>query len=331
MGCESPSEPHLPNPQEHLLDNAQTVKAPPAMLIKRIQLYTLLVTLAQSNNHVYGFNSTSCSAEIQVKRLTQYTTHIGGSLTMECPVLYCRTKPSIQWCKMEEAKCVLLEEGRREWKSDSVFALEISPVHQNHSGHFRCQGTEGNLSIESHKIKVIVEEKPVNIATVSPESTTNISAESQKSENYKILLITSAPVGLCCLFTIGCTFWCLRRRHAKQKRTPLTQQREEILVGSAAAAAGTTQASQESSSPYSSIASPPHALKDNIIYDNHVPPWNALRTAPRTSPSIPVLPESPDGLTYAELNHSASAGRRQRRQPIVVNEITEYACINVHQ
>ncbi|KFP70916.1 hypothetical protein N310_13346, partial [Acanthisitta chloris] len=167
------------------------------------------------------------------------------------------------------------------------------------------------------------------------------SEESQESGNSKILHIiyASASVGLCCPFIIGCVFWCLKRYHAKQKRTPLTKQRQERLVMSPEAApshaAGTTQASEESSSLHCSMASPLQALKDNAIYDNSVPPWNAQRTAPTAPhsdhviPSTPVLLESTDVLTYAALNHSAFAERCQRRELTVENEFTEYASINV--
>ncbi|KFV13240.1 hypothetical protein N340_01848, partial [Tauraco erythrolophus] len=170
------------------------------------------------------------------------------------------------------------------------------------------------------------------------------SEESQESGNYKILHIiyASVSVGLCCPFIIVCMFWCLRRYHAKQKRTPLTQQTQESLVRSPAAApshtAGTTQASEESSSLYyCSMASPLQALHGNAIYDNDVPPRNTQRTAPNAPcndpviPSIPVLLESSDVLTYATLNHSASAERCPRRELTVENELTEYASINVNK
>ncbi|KFQ66680.1 hypothetical protein N335_03034, partial [Phaethon lepturus] len=174
--------------------------------------------------------------------------------------------------------------------------------------------------------------------------TTSISEKSQESANYKILHIiyASVSVGLCCPFIIVCMFWCLRRCHEKQKRTPLTQQRQESLVRSPAAApphgAGTTQASEESSSLYRcSMASPLPALHINAIYHDDVPPWNAQRTAlhaPRNDPvipPIPVLAESPDVLTYAALNHSASAERCQRRELTVEKEFTEYASININK
>ncbi|KFZ61639.1 hypothetical protein N338_11578, partial [Podiceps cristatus] len=167
---------------------------------------------------------------------------------------------------------------------------------------------------------------------------------SQEPGKHKILHIiyASASVGVCCPFIIICMFWCLRRHHAKQKRSPLTSQRQERLVRSPAAApshaAGTTQASEESSPlHYRSPASPLQALHGNAIYDNYVPPWNTRRTAPNAShndpavPSIPVLLESPDFLIYATLNHAASAERCQRRELIVENEFTEYASINVNK
>lgn len=115
-----------------------------------------------------------------------------------------------------------------------------------------------------------------------------------------------------------------------------------LQVGSPAAApphaAGTTQASEESSSLYyCSMASPLQALHGNAIYDYDVPPWNARRTSPNAPhndpviPSTPVLLESPDVLTYAALNHSASAERCQRKELTVENESTEYASINVNK
>ncbi|XP_027555623.1 B- and T-lymphocyte attenuator [Neopelma chrysocephalum] len=164
------------------------------MLIKRILLYLLLVMLAQSSSQVYGSDARGCLPEIQVQRGSQYKAHVGGSLSIECPGQYCHTRPLVQWCKMEGATCVQLEKGKAGWKSDSVFTLEISPVHQNDTGRLRCQAKVGNLSIESHEIKIIVEEKSVNI-TVSPENTTNTSEESQQSGNYNILHIiyVSAP------------------------------------------------------------------------------------------------------------------------------------------
>ncbi|XP_064499898.1 B- and T-lymphocyte attenuator isoform X2 [Pseudopipra pipra] len=272
------------------------MKVSAVMLIKRILLYLLLVMLAQSICQVYGSDARGCSPEIQVQRRSQYKAHVGGSLSIECPGQYCQTRPSVQWCKMEGATCVQLEKGRAGWKSDSVFTLEIFPVHQNDTGRLRCQAKVGNLSIESHEIKIIVEEQSINI-TVSPET--------------------------------------------KQKRTPLTQQRQESLVRSPAAApppgAGTTQASEESPSLHCSMASPLQAWKDNTIYDNAVPPWNAQRRALHSPcntsgiPFIPVLPESPDVITYAALNHSAAAERCQRREQTTVNEVTEYASINVHR
>ncbi|KFV48608.1 hypothetical protein N328_08509, partial [Gavia stellata] len=170
------------------------------------------------------------------------------------------------------------------------------------------------------------------------------SEESQESGSYKILhsIYASTSLGLCCPFIVVSIFWCLRRYCEKQKRTPLTPQRQESLVRSPAAApshaAGTTQASEESSSLYyCSMASPLQALHGNTIYDNDVRPWSAERTArkaPRNDPvipSIPVLLESPDVLTYAALNHSASAERCQRRELTVENECTEYASINVNK
>jgi len=83
------------------------------------------------------------------------------------------------------------------------------------------------------------------------------------------------------------------------------------------------------------MASPLQALHSNTVYDNDVPPWNVQRTAPNAPhdgpaiPSIPVLLESPDVLTYAAINHAASAEKCQRRELTVENEFTEYASINV--
>ncbi|XP_063215281.1 B- and T-lymphocyte attenuator isoform X1 [Chroicocephalus ridibundus] len=319
------------------------MKAPLVMMIKTILLYILLVTLAQSNYQVYGFNATNCLVEIQVNRHSQYKINVGNSLIIRCPVRYCKKKPVMQWCKVEVDTCVPLKEGKAQWESN-MFTLEVFSAHQNDSGCYRCQAIEDNLSTVSHGIEVIVEEKSANVITISPENTTSISEEPKESGKYKILHIiyASASVGLCCPFIVVCMFWCLRRDHADQKRTPLTQERQESLVRSPAAApshaAGTTQASEESSSLYyCSMASPLQVLHDNAIYDNAVPPWNPQRTAPHALrndpviPSTPVLLESPDVLTYAALNHSASAERCQRRELTVENEFTEYASINVHR
>ncbi|XP_064324649.1 B- and T-lymphocyte attenuator [Phalacrocorax carbo] len=319
------------------------MKTPPVMLVKRILLYTLLVMLAQSNYEGYGFETTYCAVEIRVKRNSQYKINLGNKLTIGCPVRYCREKPVMQWCKMEVDTCVLLKEGKAEWKTNE-FTLEFFSVNQNDSGIYRCRAIGNTLSSESHGIKVIVEEKSENFSTITPENTTSISEESQESGNYKILQIiyASASMGLCCPFIVICIFWCLRRYHVKQKRTPLTPQRQKSLVRSPAAApshtAGTTQASEESPSLYyCSMAIPLQALHGNAIYDNDVPPWNTQRTALNAShndpviPSIPVLPESPDVLTYATLNHSASAERCQRQALTVENEFTEYASINVNK
>ncbi|KFO89997.1 hypothetical protein N320_10568, partial [Buceros rhinoceros silvestris] len=166
------------------------------------------------------------------------------------------------------------------------------------------------------------------------------SEESQESGTYKISHIIYASVGLCCPFIIICVCWW--RYCAKQKRNPLTQQRQESVVRSPAVAssdaAGTTQASEESSSLYyCSMASPLQTLQDNAIYDNDVPSWKAHRKAPSAPhnnpviPSIPVLLESPDDLTYAALNHSISAERCQRRELTEENEFTEYVSINVNK
>ncbi|CAM9672929.1 unnamed protein product [Bubo scandiacus] len=319
------------------------MKAPPVMLIKRILLYILLVMLAQSNYQVYGFDDTDCPVEIQVTRHSQYRINVGNSLIICCPVHYCKKKPVMEWCKIEVATCVQLKEGKTEWKSN-VFTLEIFSVHQNDSGLYRCRAIVDKYSSESHGIKVIVEEKSANIITISPENTTSISEESQESGNYKILhvIYASASVGVCCPFIIVCMFWCLRKYHEKQKRTPLTQQRQKSLVRSPAAApshaAGTTQASEESSSLYyCSMTSPLQDLHGNTIYDNDVPAFNTQRTAANALrndpviPSIPVLLESSDVLTYAALNHSAIAERWQRRELTVENEFTEYASINVNK
>ncbi|KAM6419109.1 B- and T-lymphocyte attenuator isoform 2-T2 [Pluvialis apricaria] len=307
------------------------MKSSLVMLIKRILLYILLIVLAQSNYQVYGFNATNCLVEIQVKRHAQYKINVGNCLIIHCPVHYCEKKPVMQWCKMEVDTCVLLKEGKAEWMSN-VFTLEFLSVHQNDSGCYRCKAIEDELSVVSHGIEVIVED------------TTSISEESQESGNYNILHIiyASVSVGLCCPFIIVCVFWCLRRYHANRKRTPLTQQRQKSLVrGPAAApshAAGTTEASEESSSIYyCSMASPLQALHGNTIYANDVRPWNAQRTAPNAPrddaviPSNPVSLESSDVLTYAALNHSASAERCQRRELTIENEFTEYASINVNK
>ncbi|XP_075371393.1 CGG triplet repeat-binding protein 1 isoform X2 [Mycteria americana] len=288
-----------------------------------------------------GSDATNCAVEIQVKRHSRYKINVGNSLIIHCPVRYCEKKPVMQWCKIETATCVQLKEGKAEWKANT-FTLEVFSVHQNDSGLYRCRAIAENFSSESHGIEVIVEEKSATIITISPENTTSISEGSQESGNPKILHIiyASASVGLCCPFIVVCMFWSLRRYHAKQKRTALTQQRQKSLVRSPAAApshtAGTAPASEESSSLYyCSMASPLQALHGNTIYDNNVPPWNAPRTAPNAprddpvTPSVPVLLESPDGLTYAALNHSASAERCQRRELTVENEFTEYASINV--
>ncbi|XP_074015119.1 B- and T-lymphocyte attenuator [Numenius arquata] len=315
------------------------MKAPLVMMI----LYILLVMLAQSNYQVYGLHATDCPGNIQVHRQSRYKVNVGNSLIIHCPVHYCKKKPVMQWCKMEEATCVQLKEGKTEWKIN-VFTLEVISVHQKDSGCYRCQIVGDNLLSVSHGIEVIVEEKSANVITVSPENTTSISEGSQESGNYKILHIiyASAFVGLCCPFIIVCMFWCLRRYHANPRKTQLTQQRQESLVRNPAAApshtAGTTQASEESSSLYyCSMASPPQALNSNRICDNDIPPWNPQRTAPNEPhndpviPSIPVVLESPDVLTYATLNHSASAERCQRRDLTVENEFTEYASINVNK
>ncbi|XP_051483481.1 B- and T-lymphocyte attenuator [Apus apus] len=321
---------------------AQRMKAPPAMLIKRILLYILLVMLTQNNYQVYGFNDTYCPIEIQVKRHSKYKTKLGNSLIIVCPVRYCKKKPIMQWCKIEVDTCVLLKESKAEWKSN-MFTLEFFSVRQSDSGIYHCQATVDNFSSESHGIKVIVEENSANI-TISAENTTSISEESQESRNLKILHISyaSSSMGLCCPFIIICMFWCLRRHYEKQKRSPLTPQKRKSLVRSPAAApthtAGTTQASEESTSLYyCSMASLAQTLHSNTIYDNDVPPWNTQRTAPNAPhndpaiPSIPVLLESPDVLTYAALNHSASAERCHRRELTIENEFTEYASINVNK
>ncbi|XP_074784539.1 B- and T-lymphocyte attenuator [Athene noctua] len=316
------------------------MKAPPVMLIQRILLHILLVMLAQSNCQVYGFDDTDCPVEIQVRRDSQHRINVGNSLIIHCPVYYCKKKPVMEWCKIEVATCVQLKEGKAEWKSN-VFTLEVVSVHQNDSGLYRCRAIGDKYSSESHGIKVIVEEKSENIIMISPENTTSTSEEPGK---YKILhvIYASASVGVCCPIIIVCIFWCLRKYHAKQKRTRLTQQRQKSLVRSPAAApshaAGTTQASEESSSLYyCSMTSPLQDLHGNTIYDNDVPLCNAQRTAanaPRNDlviTSIPVLPESSDVLTYAALNHSAIAERCQRRELTVENEFTEYASINVNK
>ncbi|XP_064378269.1 B- and T-lymphocyte attenuator isoform X3 [Dromaius novaehollandiae] len=243
-----------------------------------------------------GFDATDCPAEIQVKRNSQYKSYLGNSLIIHCPVHYCKERPVMQWCKIEGNECVLLKESKVEWKTNKKFILEFFSIHHNDSGTYRCRATVGTLSSESHGIRVIVEEKPANKTTSSSET--------------------------------------------KQKRTPLTPQRQESLVRGPAAvpyyAAGATQASDESSSLYyCSMVSLRQLSDGNTIYDNDVPHWDALRTAPNTPchdpaiPSIPAAPDSQDVLIYAALNHSASAEKCQRREPMVENELTEYASVNV--
>ncbi|XP_064378258.1 B- and T-lymphocyte attenuator isoform X1 [Dromaius novaehollandiae] len=289
-----------------------------------------------------GFDATDCPAEIQVKRNSQYKSYLGNSLIIHCPVHYCKERPVMQWCKIEGNECVLLKESKVEWKTNKKFILEFFSIHHNDSGTYRCRATVGTLSSESHGIRVIVEEKPANKTTSSSENTTTISEDSQESENDKILHIIYAALSLrlCCPLIFICMCWCLRWYHAKQKRTPLTPQRQESLVRGPAAvpyyAAGATQASDESSSLYyCSMVSLRQLSDGNTIYDNDVPHWDALRTAPNTPchdpaiPSIPAAPDSQDVLIYAALNHSASAEKCQRREPMVENELTEYASVNV--
>ncbi|XP_068549335.1 B- and T-lymphocyte attenuator isoform X1 [Anas acuta] len=310
----------------------------PVTLIKSVLPYILLVMLAQSNYQVYGFDASDCPVEIQVQRNSEYVTNIGNSLTIYCPVHYCKERPLIQWCKIEAHECVLLDNSKAEWNS-TVFILKFFAIHKNDSGMYRCQAVTGNFFSESNEIKVIVEEKSENVITTSSENTTSISEESQEPGKNKILHIiySSVSVGLCCPFIFICMFSCLRRHHAKQKRTPLTPQRLESLVRSPAAVpshtAGTTQASDESSLLYCSMASPQQLLYANTIYDNDVPRWNAKRTVPNApnDPSIPASPESLDVLIYATLDHSASAEKCQRRELSVENEFTEYASINVNK
>ncbi|KGL72467.1 hypothetical protein N309_00198, partial [Tinamus guttatus] len=170
---------------------------------------------------------------------------------------------------------------------------------------------------------------------------TAISEESQESGNDKILHIIYAAlsVPICCLLILICIFWCFRRYHAKQKRTPLTPQRRASLARAPAAtphhAAGTSPASQESSSLYCSMASLQQLSGGNAVYDNDVPQRDAHRGAPKAPhtnsaiPSTSAVPESQDVLIYAALNHPASAERCQRRGPMVENELTEYASVNV--
>ncbi|XP_010128849.1 PREDICTED: B- and T-lymphocyte attenuator, partial [Chlamydotis macqueenii] len=144
------------------------------------------------------FDDTYCPIEIQVKKHAQYKINLGNSLMIGCPVYYCKKKPDIQWCKVEVNTCVLLKEGKAEWKSN-VFTLEFFSVHQNDSGTYRCRATADKFSSESHGINVIVEDTP------------SVSEEPQESGNCKILHIIYASVGLCCLFIIICMFWCLKR------------------------------------------------------------------------------------------------------------------------
>ncbi|XP_014802880.1 PREDICTED: B- and T-lymphocyte attenuator isoform X2 [Calidris pugnax] len=273
------------------------MKAPLVMMMQRILPYILLVMLAQSNYQVYGLNATDCPGNIQVHRQSWYKVNVGNSLIVRCPVHYYKRKPVMQWCKMEEATCVQLKEGKTKWKIN-VFTLEVISVHQKDNGCYRYQTVGDNLLSVSHGIEATVEEKSANATTVSPGT--------------------------------------------NPKKTQLTQQRQESLVRNPAAApshtAGTTQASEESSSLYyCSMASPLQALNSNRICDNDIPPWNPQRTAPNEPYNDPVIPfspvvlESPDVLTYATLNHSASAERCQRRVLTVENEFTEYASINVNK
>ncbi|XP_062428616.1 B- and T-lymphocyte attenuator [Rhea pennata] len=314
------------------------MKGPPVMFLKRILPHILLVTLAQSNYQVYGFDATDCPAEIQVKRNSQYTSYLGNSLVIYCPVHYCKERPVMQWCKIEGNECVLLKESKVEWKTSKKFILEFFSIHHNDSGTYRCRATVGTLSSESHGIRVIVEEKPANITTGSTENPTTISEDSQESGNDKILHIIYAALSLrlCCPLIFICMFWFLRWYHAKQKRAPLTPQRQESLVrGPVAAphhAAGTTQDSDESSSLYYCSMVSLWQLSDGSATYNDVPHRDAHRTAPPkppATPSIPAAPESPDVLVYAALNHSASAEKCQRKQPMVESELTEYASVNV--
>lgn len=62
----------------------------------------------------------------------------------------------MQWCKIEVDTCVLLKEGKTEWKSN-VFTLKFLSVQQNDSGTYHCRAKVDNFSSESHGIKVIVE------------------------------------------------------------------------------------------------------------------------------------------------------------------------------
>uniref|UniRef100_A0A8C3KKJ0 Uncharacterized protein n=1 Tax=Calidris pygmaea TaxID=425635 RepID=A0A8C3KKJ0_9CHAR len=234
-------------------------------------------------------NATDCPGNIQVHRQSRYKVNVGNSLIVRCPVHYCKRKPVMPWCKMEEATCVQLKEGKTKWKIN-VFTLEVISVHQKDNGCYRYQTVGDNLLSVSHGIEATVE------------------AGAQ---------VTTRFAQSCILFSF------------LQVRSP---------AAAPSHTAGTTQASEESSSLYyCSMASPLQALNSNRICENDIPPWNPQRTAPNEPyndpviPSIPVVLESPDVLTYATLNHSASAERCQRRVLTVENEFTEYASINVNK
>ncbi|XP_025897449.1 B- and T-lymphocyte attenuator [Nothoprocta perdicaria] len=319
------------------------MKGPPVMFLKRIIIivHILLVVLAQSNYQAYEFDDTDCPVEIQVKRNSQYTGYLGSSLVIYCPVHYCKERPVMKWCKIEGNECVLLKDSKVLWRTHKKFILEFFSIHHNDSGTYRCRATAGTYASESHGIRVVVEEKPADIMTSSPENTTATSEELQESGNDKILHIIYAALSLpmCSLLILICIFWCFRRYHAKQKRTPLTPQRQDSLVGAPAAIshhpAGTTPASEESSSLYCSMASLQQPSGGHTIYDNDVPRWDAHRRAPKAPcnhpaiPSTSAVPESQDVLIYAALEHSAPAEGCRRRELMVENEFTEYASVNV--
>ncbi|NXL86484.1 BTLA protein, partial [Alectura lathami] len=103
-----------------------------------------------------GFDVSDCPVEIKVQRNSQYKTTIGNFLVIHCPVRYCKERPVMQWCKIEEDGCVLLNDSAAQWESNN-FTLEFSLINQNDSGTYHCQAALGTSFSESHGIKVIVE------------------------------------------------------------------------------------------------------------------------------------------------------------------------------
>ncbi|KAG8509537.1 B- and T-lymphocyte attenuator, partial [Galemys pyrenaicus] len=251
--------------------------------------------------------------ELRIKRDTHYTIQAGNSFDLECPVKYCADRPNVTWCKLEEGKCLSIEDkiqGHMSWKNRdniSVFVLHFNQVNASHNGSYRCSATIKTHQHPSHTITLYVKD------TTSASET---SLKGKKMDTRWILYSVVPLGGLPLLITCIYLFCCLRRHKGEQKKSSDAAQREINLVDvpqsfrGEQTEVGTRQNSQ--------------ALPSEVgIYDNE--PWPRIQDVSGIY-SNPRIEENRQGIVYASLNHLVT-GMNPRQSRHMEEAQTEYAAI----